>query len=56
LLVIEAPHFCAGVELQGGHVIRTAPILAWMMHKTLGQVQWHCRRKRWKITVVETKG
>ena len=46
---IIAPHFCAGVVLDGGKVARAAPILKYMQGWRLKDVFNYCSRKHWTI-------
>ncbi len=52
LLRITAPHFCAGLETDSV-CRRAAPILKYMVGWTQSQVRRYCRRKGWKIEIVE---
>lgn len=50
---IDAPHFCAGVELFDGKVVKTAPILKYMMGWDVNKVTSYCgritrKKKKWK--------
>lgn len=47
LVRITAPHFCAGLEAEGGRVVRTAPILRYMTGWDGRQVAGYCARKHW---------
>jgi hypothetical protein len=47
LVRIDAPHFVAGILIENDHVVRGAPIIAWMIGKPEGFVEWYCRRKGW---------
>lgn len=48
---ITAPHFCAGLVVIDGRIVRAAPILRWTLGKTPRQVWPYFRRKRWQIEV-----
>ena len=45
---IDAPHFCAGIEVRQGHVYEAAPILRWMIGKSWPFVESYCKKKQWK--------
>lgn len=48
LVRIVAPHFVAGLEAdERGRVVRTAPILRWMMGMTGAMVAGHCAGRGW---------
>ena len=47
MLCISAPHFVAGVVLDGNVVVRCAPILRYMLGWTRARVEGYCRRKHW---------
>lgn len=46
---IEAPHFVAAAEIQDGVVVRTAPILDYMMGWTTEQVRDYVESKKWQM-------
>lgn len=46
LIRIEAPHFVAGLIVDGGVVVRTAPILSWARHKAWRNVAAYVETKR----------
>lgn len=48
LYQITAPHFCAGIVLEGS-VTRAAPILAYMRGWGLNKVQAYCQKKGWRV-------
>ena len=50
LIVIDAPHFYAGVVLQDGRVVRFAPIVKYMRGWSRQQVLDYCRRKHWQVS------
>jgi hypothetical protein len=45
---ITAPHFVAGVVLEGDVVVRWAPILSYMRGWTRAHVIAYCDKKRWR--------
>jgi hypothetical protein len=53
MIVIEAPHFYCGVEVENGRVTIAAPIVGWMKGKTLIEVMDYCHRKGWRVTMPE---
>lgn len=46
---IVAPHFVAGVLVEGGRIVGAAPILRWAVHKRLSELAAYCRRKGWEM-------
>lgn len=52
LVRITAPHYCAGLEVEAGRVVRAAPILKWAVGKEWGSVQAYFRGKRYRVEVV----
>ena len=50
LLCIDAPHFCAAVELEGEMVMRAAPIVRYMQSWSIERVRAYCEQKGWKHT------
>lgn len=53
LIRIDAPHFCAGVELCDGKVVKTAPIVKYMKGWNIQKVINYCdritnKKKRWE--------
>lgn len=52
LLIIDAPHFCAGVVTDpAGKVVRTAPIVHYMLGWPEHRVRGYCESKRWQATM-----
>jgi hypothetical protein len=47
LIRIEAPHFVAGIEARDGRVVRTAPILAYMLGWDGARVAQYAKRRGW---------
>ena len=45
---ITAPHFCAGMLVKDGVIVRAAPIIKWAVNRTWPQLTHYLRRKRWK--------
>ena len=51
IVAIEAPHFCAGLEVLDGRIGSwCAPILRWAQGKPWPEVRAYCLRKGWKVT------
>lgn len=46
---IVASHFVAGVESLDRKIIKTAPILSYMMGWDIKKVIIYCKKKRWKV-------
>lgn len=53
LASIDAPHFFAGIVLDGGVVIRAAPIVRYMYGWSRERVRGYCRHKGWRCKIVE---
>jgi hypothetical protein len=52
LYLIDAPHFCAGIEVSNGHVTNTtAPILAYMQGWTFNRVIRYAETKDWSVEI-----
>jgi hypothetical protein len=51
MMQITAPHFCAGVVLGTDNirVVRTAPILRYMLGWTQQRVRAYCASKHWTV-------
>ena len=46
---IEAPHFVAGFVSDLGKCRVAAPIIRWMVGKSVKEIKVYCQRKNWKI-------
>ena len=46
-LRISAPHFVVGVVHDGRNIIRTAPIVSYMLGWRIEQVLDYCKKKHW---------
>ena len=46
---IDAPHFCAGIDLKDDKVVAAAPILKYMMGWNRDRVRSYCEKKGWTI-------
>jgi hypothetical protein len=49
---IVAPHFVAGVIVEGGRIVVAAPILRWSVRMPLERFAAYCKGKRWGIEEV----
>jgi hypothetical protein len=47
MLVIDAPHFYAGLHIDNGVVTKTAPIIRYMLGWSERRVKDYCVSKRW---------
>lgn len=45
---VSAPHFVAGLVLQQGIVVQTAPILHYMRGWSVAKMDRYCQRKGWR--------
>ena len=50
LVRIEAPHFVAGLDAEGGRVVRAAPIVRYMIGWDGRRVARYCASKGWAWT------
>lgn len=53
MLVIASHYFYCGVVLEGKNVVRTAPIVGYMLGWSLEQVEAYCLKKRWSCTLLQ---
>lgn len=53
LYQISAPHFEAGIVVQGDCVTEAAPIVRYMIGWSRTRVRSYCTRKNWSMTMVE---
>lgn len=53
LAAIDAPHFYAGIVLWDDRVVEAADIVKYMRRWSRDKVRDYCKRKGWKITVVQ---
>jgi len=53
LAAINAPHFFAGIVLWNDRVVEAADIVKYMRGWHRARVRDYCRRKAWRITVVQ---
>lgn len=51
LIRIQAPHFCAGMEISDSGR-RVAPIISYMRPWTVGQIYQYCRAKGWEASAI----
>jgi len=52
LILITAPHFCAGFEHDGRHVTNAAPILRYMIGKHVNWCLHYAKKKGWVTTIL----
>jgi hypothetical protein len=52
LVSIDAPHFNAGLIMEGDRCVKAAPILGWMVGKSRFVIRAYCKKKRWTVVVV----
>jgi len=52
LAVIDAPKFYCGVVLHDDVVIQTAPRVSYMRGWSRQRVRDHCKKQRWRISIV----
>lgn len=49
LFQVRSGYFTAGLVVSDGRVVRAAPIIRWMIGRTLATIQAHCERKQWTL-------
>jgi hypothetical protein len=55
LLLIDAPHFCAGIVIEeDGYGARSAPIIKYMSGWSKESIYAYCKKKNWSIKEVDT--
>jgi hypothetical protein len=54
LVVIESPHFYAGIVARGGRVVEAAPIVKYMKGWDGKRVAEYCKQKWWSWELVST--
>lgn len=52
MIRIDAPHFCAGAVVENSAIVDAAPIIKWMIGKTIDQVMDYCHRKKWACQIL----
>lgn len=52
LVSVEAPHFCASIELQHDIVVRAAPILRWTIGQHRNDLRAMFARKGWHAKII----
>ena len=52
LVQVTAPHFCAGIVLDGPTVVEAAPVVHYMRGWPASRAVAYCRRKGWAWRVV----
>jgi hypothetical protein len=54
MIRITTPYFCAGGVVCNGVVIDAAPIIKWMIGKTIADLHRYCERKKgYRLEVLE---
>jgi hypothetical protein len=52
LYQVTAPHFCAGIIVADGFIIKAAPILRWAHNRSLNSFEDHCVKKGWGVILI----
>ena len=53
IIRITAPYFCCGAVLGSDlSVIKSAPIIKWMIGKSWKFIYDYCKKKKWKLEVM----
>lgn len=55
LVQVDAPHFCAGIDLEDSVVVRAAPILAWCIGMRRYLLSAYFKKKGWRATIAATE-
>lgn len=55
LIRVVAPHFVAGMVMEGDVVKEAAPILAWATGKERSYLRGYFSRKGWIATIIDKK-
>ena len=50
---VTSPYFCAGIVVQLGKIVVTAPILSWTNGKLFVSFLAYCRHKNWDVEKIE---
>lgn len=56
LVWVNAPHFCAGLHIEGGWCYEAAPILRWAIGKPWREIQRYFSRKGYEVVVMPDPG
>lgn len=46
---IYADYFTGAIKVHNGHVVDAAPIIKYLIHKDIEEVQTYCHRKGWNL-------
>lgn len=49
---IDSGYFCAGLEAQGQRIVLAAPIIKWMIGKSIPDMRSYCAGRKWKMVEV----
>jgi hypothetical protein len=52
LYQVTAPHFCAGIIVADGFIIKAAPILRWAYDRSLNAFEDYCVKKCWGVILI----
>lgn len=56
MVLIEAPHFCAGLYGDGIGLWDCAPIINYMKDWSIGRIKLYCRKKGWSCDIFDSDG
>lgn len=49
LLLIDSPTFCAGITVKDNVVVKSAPLISYMIGWNVSKVQNYCLKKKWEL-------
>jgi hypothetical protein len=52
LYQVSAPHFCAGIIVADGFILKAAPILSWAHDRSFSSFQEYCVKKGWRVVLI----
>jgi hypothetical protein len=52
LYQVTAPHFCAGIIVADGFIIKAAPILLWTRGRPFSSFADYCAKKSWRVFLI----
>lgn len=56
LLRLDAPHFCCGAIVRDDHVIRTAPIVRYLLGWKASRLTRYCQGRGWRVEAITLTG
>jgi len=53
MIRITAPHFCAGAIFRHGKIVEAAPIIKWMIGRSVADMRRYCEQMAWRFEMLE---